>query len=162
MKLDVVKYKKLLVQLGVALTYVGMGILFINLLPKIPGYFEKIIMLTGVAVIAIGCVVINYYTKNIDVIGTIIIHTDITQIHFNSANFTISNQDFKCEFSNSGYKGMSNYIPFLTVHSFTTFHGINEIIFYNNSNKYRFEILISSQRQQENLLNILKDTFKIS
>lgn len=159
MRLDIITFNKVKVRNGIIFSYIGLFILFLNIIPGISELIHFLITTAAILILSIGFVIVNKYEDKIKVIGFIEINNYVTLLYINKLVKEIDNSKFNIKFSNSGYKGMSNYSPPITLGAYTSHNGINNIRFYNAKEDYKFEIQITSQRQYIAFKQILANQY---
>ena len=162
MKAIIIIYNKKATRISMLLFHTGFIFLFINIIPFVWNNYGMTIVYIGVTMLFLGATLVNYFTKKVKKNGYILIEKDKTKISTETSQLELINQEYQVKFSNTGYKGRSNYIPFLTIGSFTTNPGVNTICFYNKKKEFNYEILIKSEIELNKLKNILKKTYKSS
>lgn len=159
MKFNIVTYNCKMVKFGIIASYIGLVTLLLNIIPKVWESYGMIVVIFALIFLFTGSVLINFHMKKIKQTGYIIIEENITNVLVDELKIEIKNKEYNVRFSNDGYEGQSNYKPFMTLGAFTTKSGINSICFYNEKKSFKYEILIKSKIEYDNLKTILKKIF---
>ncbi len=141
----IINYNKEGVRYGSLICFMGFALLLTNAIPFVGKEFALPVACTAIVLILLGSFVIIRYQNKLSNQGYIIIDEYKTRIKNKSSEIEIVNKDYYVNFSEDGYKGASNYRPFLHVGAFTSNPGINKISFFNDKKKYDFEILIDNK-----------------
>lgn len=160
MKIAIISYNHKAINVGMIIFHLGFVLLFINVIPFVWYNYGIYVVYLSILMLFSGAISVNYYTKRVKEIGTIHFEEKKTKISINTKEIEIINENYNVKFSNTGYEGKSNYIPFLTIGSFTTNPGVNSISFYNEKNKFRYEILVKSKTEYNKLKSIIKEMYK--
>jgi hypothetical protein len=160
MRVNIVTYNKKKVRHGSILCYTGFALLLINITPFVGEKLGLPINCSAIVLILLGSFMIIYYQNKLSNRGYITIAEERTKIHDASTEVEIVNKEYKVHFSGSGYKGASNYKPFLSLGAFTTNPGINKISFFNDKEKYEYEILINSKNDFTQVIDLTERYFK--
>lgn len=160
MKVTIVEYNKKLVNIGIAFSFFGLFVLLLNCVPLIWKNYGISLIYLALFFFIIGFSLVNFYTRKIKQIGYILFEEKSTKISIERLEFELINSEFNVKFSQTGYEGKSNYIPFLTIGSFTTNPGINTICFNNNQQKFNYVIFIKSETEYQNLLTKISNNYK--
>ncbi len=161
MEISIIEYNRKAIRIGMRMFYVGFLFLFLNTFPFVWESYGMLIVCIALSVMLFGAISVNYYTKKTKKIGLLKFEECCVKILTNEMQIVLINQEYFIKFSNSGYEGKSNYIPFLTIGSLTTNPGVNSICFYNHKNKFELEVLIESKIKYDNLKAIISNGFKI-
>ena len=160
MKVSIITYNHRFIKIGVFISTLGLIIIFLNLVSFIWANYGMIIVFLGIITILTGFFMVDYYSKQIKIIGYLFIRGITSEIAINDSLIEIENGNYFIKFSESGYKGKHNYKPFLRIGAFTTNPGINKIEIFNGTNKYSFEILLNSEFEYYKFKNELLKKFK--
>ena len=157
--INIISYNKRKVEFGLVVIRIGFIILFIDIIPFVWQNFGMPLAFFALLILLIGSGITDHSEKKTTKIGSIVIEKDRTKINENSIESEILNKEYKAKFSKSGYKGLSNYIPFLNVGYFTTNSGINRICFFNDDKKYEYDIQVNSRSEFNKLKTVLSNNF---
>jgi hypothetical protein len=156
MTINIIAYNHLMEKYGIKLLYIGFTFLFVNAIPVIWQNMGMIIVVIALILIITSIALVNYSTRRIEVIGKISIGDDSTQIQIKDLVTVLANKEYHSKLSEACYEGRNNYIPFLTIGSFTSHTGITDIFFYNDQKFFKYKIKISSKAE----LNVITSTIK--
>lgn len=146
MKVPIVFVDKIKISKGENLFRVGFISLFFNYVPY--KYFEHLtiyFVLISILIMFIGIFIINKHTFNLKTMGQISFDDVKTTIEESDCIVEIKNVHYCIKFSKTGYKGKSNYIPFLIIGSLTENPGLNHIEFIQGNYRYEYDILIRNE-----------------
>jgi hypothetical protein len=160
MEICIVSYNSKAIIFGMRLFYVGFCFLFINIIPSVWENYGMVIVYVAFAMMCLGAIGVNYYSQKTKRIGSLKFENGSTRILIGEIQIDLLNHEYDVKFSNSGYEGKSNYIPFLTIGSLTTNPGINTIYFSNNQNKFEYEVLIDSKVKHDKLQSIINKEYR--
>lgn len=141
---------------GMKIFHVGFAVLLINFIQFVWVNFGMLIVFVSIVLMLLGAFSVNYHTKKIKLKGYILFEDGKTIINEKKTQTVLFNSEYNVKLLYTGYKGKSNYIPFLTIGAFTTNPGVNAICFYNEKCFYRYEILVKSKLEYYRLKGILK------
>lgn len=122
--------------------------------------YHLYVFIPSIAIVIGSFIAIDFYSKKTIKIGQIIFHNEVTTITKDLDVLELNNNDYYVVFSNDGFKGMSNYLPFLTIGAFTNNPGINTICFKNEETQFKYEVLVKSETEYNKLKEVLLKNFK--
>lgn len=160
MQVAIISYNHKATNIGMLIFHLGFAFLFINAIPFVWNNYGMYVVYLSLLMLFSGAISVNYYTKKVNQIGSILFEENKTKFSINTSEIEIINADYCVKFSKTGYEGKTNYIPFLTIGSFTTNPGINTICFYNDLRKFSYEIILKSESEYKSLLNKLSNNYK--